>query len=724
MKKQIIVTLGPASFEERIVKRMSRSGADYFRINLSHTEINDYKKIINRVRVWTDKPVCPDTEGAQLRTGKINNRSELIELRENQEVRFVSDNCKHKDNEIPIANFSPIKIFQIGDLVKIDFNSVLIHITRKMNNNIFGKVLESGVIRSNKGIALDREVKLPCFTEKDIEIFKISNELKIKTVFLSFCSHSNDIISLRKYFNYPVKVIAKVESKEGLLNLIDISNEADGILIDRGDLSRDIPLEKIPFAQEKILSEVKPTGTPVYVATNLMENMISNSKPTRAEINDIVTSLNSGANGLVLAAETAIGKYPIECVRILSRIIHEIDSARVRDNQYLFSLPSDRVIEPHGGKLVEQYIRKEDVDFNNIPIIEINNNVLADVNQITTGVYSPIKSFMNLDQTMAVLEKNSLLDGNTWTLPILLQIDNDQKELMNDNSIIGLTNDMKDLVAIIKIDKIEKIKQFDKISKLWFGTDDINHPGVSMLRNSGNYILSGKPYLIQEGKNRSTSLTPSQTRDIFNHKGWHNIVGFHTRNIIHRGHGYIQKKALKQTDADGIYISPVVGGKKIGDFKSEIILQAYEILINKNYYKPYGALVNPFNTYSRYSGPREAIFTALCRKNFGCNYFIIGRDHTGVGNYYDKDASIKIFNQIDIDMNILPFETVFFSKKEKEITDKYNLKEESDLLPLSGTIIREQLRSNGIVSDYILEKSVKKLIESFFSTNPDDLFVK
>jgi len=722
MKKQIIVTLGPASFDERIVKRMTKSGADYFRINLSHTEVKDYKKIINKVSAWTDKPVCPDTEGAQLRTGKINKKNNIIELTENQEVLFVSDNGKHKENEIPIANFSAIKIFQIGDLVKIDFDSVLIHITKKLNNNIYGKVLESGIIRSNKGIAVDRKIKLPCFTKKDMQILKISNKLKIETIFLSFCSQSNDIVQLRTYFDYPVKVIAKIESKEGLLNLIDISNEADGILIDRGDLSRDIPLEKIPFAQQKILSEVKPTGTPVYVATNLMENMITNSKPTRAEINDIVTSLNDGAQGLVLAAETAIGKYPIECVRILSRIIHEIDAGKVKDNKYLFSLPSDRVIEPHGGKLVEQYISRSELNISSIPMFPINNNILGDVNQITTGVYSPIKAFMNLDETMTVLEKNSLLDGNAWTLPILFQISKDQKEIISDNSIIGLTNGNKNIVAIIKIDKIEKIKKLEKICKLWFGTDDINHPGVALIKNNGDYIISGKPYLFKENYNYSTALTPSQTRDIFNHKGWHNIVGFHTRNIIHRGHGFIQKNALKQTDADAIYISPVIGEKKKGDFKSEIILKAYEILINKNYYKPYGVLVNPFNTYSRYSGPREAIFTALCRKNFGCNYFIIGRDHTGVGNYYDKDASIKIFNQIDVDMNILPFNTVYYSTKENIISDK--IAGNNDLLPLSGTVIRDSLKSDGCVPGYTVEKSVKQLIENCYSNNPIDLFVE
>ena len=381
--------------------------------------------------------------------------------------------------------------------------------------------------------------------------------MPLKTIFLSFCSQSSDIVQLRKYFSYPVKVIAKVESKKGLLNLIDISNEADGILIDRGDLSRDIPLEKIPFAQEKILSEMKFTDTPVFVATNLMENMILNSKPTRAEINDIVTSIKNGAQGLVLAAETAIGKYPIECVRILSRIIHEIETERVQDNEYLFSLPSDRVIEPHGGKLIQQYISESEITINSTPMISVNNNILADISQIASGVYSPIKSFMNLDETMTVLENNSLLDGNAWTLPILFQIGNDEKEIISNESIIGLTSRNKNFVAIIKIDKIEKINQIDKICKLWFGTDDINHPGVALIKNSGDYIISGKPYLIKENNNYSTALTPSQTRDIFNHKGWHNIIGFHTRNVPHRAHEYIQKKALIDTNADAIFISPV-----------------------------------------------------------------------------------------------------------------------------------------------------------------------
>ena len=140
-------------------------------------------------------------------------------------------------------------------------------------------------------------------------------------------------------------------------------------------------------------------------------------------------------------------------------------------------------------------------------------------------------------------------------------------------------------------------------------------------------------YLFKENHNRSTSLTPSQTRNIFNHKGWHNIIGFHTRNIIHRGHGFIQKKALQQTDADGIYISPVIGAKKTGDFKPEITLSAYDILVNE---KIENAIISGFPTYPRYAGPREAIFTAICRKNYGCKYFIVGRDHTGVGSFYNN----------------------------------------------------------------------------------------
>ena len=129
-------------------------------------------------------------------------------------------------------------------------------------------------------------------------------------------------------------------------------------------------------------------------------------------------------------------------------------------------------------------------------------------------------------------------------------------------------------------------------------------------------------------------FTPKNTREIFYHNGWHNVVGFHTRNVPHRGHEYIQKYSMEISSSDAILISPVTGIKKFGDFTSEAIILCYEFLIENGYYEPNGVLLSGFNAYSRYSGPREAVFTAICRKNFGCNSFIVGRDHTGVDKYY------------------------------------------------------------------------------------------
>ena len=227
--------------------------------------------------------------------------------------------------------------------------------------------------------------------------------------------------------------------------------------------------------------------------------------------------------------------------------------------------------------------------------------------------------------------------------------------------------------------------------------------------------------LQYESNYKYFEFTPAETRTIFEHKGWNRVVGFHTRNVPHRVHEYIQLDALEKYNCDGLFIHPIVGQKKKGDFQKEVILNTYDTVIKK-YYPKGKSLLGAFQSYSRYAGPREAIFTALCRKNFGCNYFIIGRDHTGVGNYYDKDASIKIFNRIDIDMNILPFNTMCYSTKENIISDY--IAGNNDLLPLSGTVIRDSLRSNGCVPDYTVEKSVKQLIENCYSNNPIDLFVE
>lgn len=221
---------------------------------------------------------------------------------------------------------------------------------------IIARIIKGGKIGSNKGIGVDRIINLPRFTDKDLSAFKISKELSLDTFFLSFCSSGEDVCALRKLFDYSISVISKIESNRALNNLSSICKESDGILIDRGDLSRDVSLTKIAFAQSYILDTAKSLDVPAYVATNLVESMVENPEPTRAEINDIVHTLVSGADGLVLAAESAIGKYPIECVRVVSNLIKEVDNQPTKiELEYLLNPSLDNIIPAHGGHLVQQF---------------------------------------------------------------------------------------------------------------------------------------------------------------------------------------------------------------------------------------------------------------------------------------------------------------------------------------------------------------------------------
>lgn len=732
MKKNIIATLGPSSLKKKIIEKMDLSGVDLFRINLSHTKLNEIEKTIIKIQKWTNKPVCLDTEGAQLRTGYLEKNQKKVKTHEM--IKFASGKINQSSNCVPLSIKGIENLLNPGDLIKIDFDTVIVQITSVKKNYITGRVISGGILGSNKGISIDRQIDLPSFTQKDIEAFSIAKKLGLKTVFLSFCSNADNVKKLRKFFDYEINVISKIESKSGIENINEICKESNGILIDRGDLSRDVPIEKIAFAQRYILNKAKVYKTPVYIATNLMESMIENSKPTRAEINDIVSALEAGSAGLVLAAESAIGRYPVDCVRIMSRIIHEVEEFNLNNNNestdYLFSLPSDRNTSPHGGKLIQQYISGfNSNELSRLIEIEVDDKCESDIFRICEGTYSPVENFMNYDNLISVLDNYKLSNGIIWPIPILFQLKKDKISRLPSNGKIALKSKASGkFIAILYIESIQKLDSLNEIAIKWFGTDDINHPGVYQLFNSGEYIISGKPYVIEENKHSNLhkfELSPRQTRDIFNQNGWYNVIGFHTRNICHKGHEYIQNQALKLTNADAIFISPVTGKKKKGDFTSEIVLRCYEELINTGVYNPYGVLLGSFNTYSRFSGPREAVFTAICRKNYGCKHFIIGRDHTGIGNYYNSDSAQKIFDKLDIDMNIIKFNTVYYSNVTKKITNNFSTeKEKKTTLPLSATIIRDSLKNNQNIPAYLMDKGIIKIITNKYQIDPHSVLEK
>jgi pyruvate kinase len=721
---KIITTVGPSSLNKTVIQRMDHAGVDIFRINLSHTRIEDLKNIIALLKSWTDKEICIDTEGAQLRTGSFVDNS--VEIRSHEFVNILPAGTMGDAEKIPLSVPDPWNMLLLGDVLKIDFHSAVIQIIKIENKTITGRVLEGGIIGSNKGMCVDRVIKLPGFTEKDIMAFEIAKKLNIRSVALSFTSSAEDVIKLRDIFNNQVGIISKIESAIGLSNLEDICRESDAILIDRGDLSRDVPIEKIAFAQQYIQKKANELETPVYVATNLLENMITNNKPTRAEINDITYTLFAGAAGLVLAAETAIGNYPVESVRMISRIVNEVRSNNhAGDINYLCSLTTDRIIEPHGGELVQNYLWHYDQKMlDEMPFLEVNDELLGDMMQIADGTYSPLNGFMNYDELNSVLDEYKLPTGVHWTLPIVLQTTRDVAKGLPDKGMVAVKRKSDGICyAVIELSEKKLIPSQEQIAKKWFGTSDRNHPGVHQFMERGEWVLAGDVFLISKPMTMEFhySLTPKQTRDIFNDRGWQKIVGFHTRNVIHRGHEYIQQKSLQRTNADAIYISPVVGKKKAGDFTADAILTVYQAMIKNGYYHPYEALLGTFNTYSRYSGPREAVFTAICRKNSGCSHFIIGRDHTGVGNYYPSDASQKMFDLIDIGMEILTFDPVYFCTVCNQVTEGC-FHNGHDKRELSGSSIRTALRSGKPIPEFLMRKDIALELWDFYQKKPDAVF--
>ncbi len=715
-KIDILATLGPSSLDKATVQKMDEAGVDVFRINLSHTPLEKVSGIVQNLRDWTRKTICFDTQGAQIRTGRMQHGTSVVS--KDSTVWLVSDEHLGDESTIPLYPREGFEGLEVGDLVSIDFHSVVVQVISREGNRFVGRVLSGGEIGSNKGVSVDRSISLPPFTQADKSAFAQARDVGISCFALSFASSREDVEQLRNFFPYKVVVISKIESKKAMQNLEGICEVSDAVLIDRGDLSREIPLSKIAFAQKSIIERARATNTPAYVATNLLESMINDFRPTRAEINDITNTILDGAQGLVLAAETAIGKYPVQSVRMVANIIKEVqhykNSSHIID--YVSEAPIGNLIAPHGGVLVQNFMdAPEPHAQETLPEIEVDERIFSDIVQIAEGTYSPLRGFMNYEELMGVLHHYKLPDGTVWTMPIILQLPKDAICFAKGDTVLFRRAKDGKRYGLLKVSGIQRI-QIDAIANKWFETNSHEHPGVAYVMGRGEYIISGEVFLFQRPVDElyAYHLGPRQLRQVFAELGWQKILGFHTRNVIHRGHEFIQRKALEMIDADGMLISPVVGPKKPTDFSAHAIVRSYEVMMKNHHYDPYQMLLATFHTYSRYSGPREAVFTALCRKNFGCTHFVVGRDHTGVGNFYTPDASHRIFDKLgDIGVIPLRFQTVYFCKICREPRDEC-IHSEDQRMEISGTQVRKNLLEKGRVPDYLVRSDVAAMLEAMY----------
>lgn len=715
LKTEILCTLGPASFNEQVIKRLDDLGVNLFRINLSHTKAQDLAAIINNIQAHTDVPVCLDTEGAQIRTGDFVDLR--IELRENSLVR----GHRRKVPGDPTGfNFYPNNIvdeFQIGDFISIDFNSVLVQITGKDDGGVVMRVINGGAVGRNKAVTVERDITMEPLTENDRACLAIGMEKKLIHFALSFASCKEDVAEIRRLTSDDAFIISKIESLAGLAHLKDIAEASTALLIDRGDLSRQVPLERIPEVQKAIIKAAKEMNRKVYVATNLLESMITLPTPTRAEVNDIYNTLLDGADGLVLAAETAIGAHPVACAAMVVKMILNFESPEKANPLEYPSDPISLLVEPHGGKLVQrQASSSERAQALMLPLLKVSDTTLLDCEQITHGTYSPLSGFMNHETCQCVLETNSLPDSTIWPMPILLAAPKESTKDFTVGDKISLAGSDNTVYATLDISEIFSM-DLEQVAEKWFGTSSKDHPGVARLFEDGDQFIAGDVTLVERlpSPYRHYELTPAQTRFIFAHKGWSKVVGFHTRNPIHRGHEHIQLQALKDTGADGLYINPVIGPKKSGDFLPGPIMLSYQTMLEFGLFPKGKVTLGSFATYSRYAGPREAVFTALCRKNMGCSHFIIGRDHTGVGGYYAPGANQTFMEELG-DFGIQP---IFFDAVGYDTaTGRHGFPSEgADLTPIDGTQVRDALRDGTSVPDWMMRDIIQETLHGESARN-------
>ncbi|MCM0591296.1 MAG: sulfate adenylyltransferase [Gloeotrichia echinulata DVL01] len=357
-------------------------------------------------------------------------------------------------------------------------------------------------------------------------------------------------------------------------------------------------------------------------------------------------------------------------------------------------------IAPHGGQLVNRIATPEQraeflskADF--LPRVQLDERAVSDVEMIAIGGFSPLTGFLNQEDYERVVTEMRLANGVVWSIPITLSVTEAVASSLTEGSLIRLDNPKGEFIAVLQLTQkyhYDKTREAIKV----YRTDDIKHPGVKVLYNQAPVHLAGDIWLLQRDSHPlfpAYQIDPVESRQMFKTKGWKTIVGFQTRNPIHRAHEYIQKCALETVD--GLFLHPLVGATKEDDIAADVRMRCYEILL-ENYY-PLDRVILAINPAAmRYAGPREAIFHALVRKNYGCTHFIVGRDHAGVGDYYGTYDAQYIFDEFEPgELGIVPmkFEHAFYCTRTKQMgTTKSSPSKPEERVHLSGTKVREMLR--------------------------------
>lgn len=373
-------------------------------------------------------------------------------------------------------------------------------------------------------------------------------------------------------------------------------------------------------------------------------------------------------------------------------------------------MPEHDLIKPHGGVLVNRITTVDD-DLDSLYSITITEDLANDVENIADGIFSPLEGFLGQEDFKSVVSRGRLANGTAWTIPIVLDVDESTAAKMKESQNVLLKNPSGVGVAVLRVDETYTFDKEEMVNGV-YGTSDISHPGVAKTMSMKDHLVSGKIDYVQrpaDTKIRKHRLTPEQTRESFAKAGWKTICAFQTRNPPHVAHEMLQKTSI--TTRDGVFVNPLVGKKKSGDFVDEVIVKCYETLIEL-YYAENRCQLGTLHTEMKYAGPKEAIHHAIMRQNYGCTHIIIGRDHAGVGTFYDPFAAQTIFSDYpELDIAPVFFPAFFYCKRCLTYTTPKACPHDNDSkVQISGTKLREMIQNKQPPSEFILRPEVARII--------------